>query len=752
MTEGEKRCGLSSLLPMSCRGRAEAFARRLHSRLRSLGSEDDSSSCASENSWLTTNEISNPAVTSLQPRHTIDNDIFMDFGIDFESPGSPEEEEEVPESELTKFITNSKDDLHMTNLDECNCIKIPGNSHPGNRSSVDSDSSDGPYFDPENIDVDNNCTFSNHINGISPDHSTASTSQVSKAEVINIVPSDIPSSSECTVSSLSRTVSDEPIISQYEDSLTDTIAEDSFVPALETQSTSGWKLSYEPKSNGNNNIYSAIDLESLKCNRVNSHVDENKLIINDDLTDTRNNECRRIVDEEERQRLVDDEENQRLVDDEESRRYIDDEVAKSDKESETILYNEDTKILVKDDEENRRLIENEENQLFDNVEDKVIIEDEQQQSIINNEKSRAVCNEGENRKLRDDGEQIQILLNENQDKKEPSSNENINCSLQTEKESYCSHLDIQQNLTVECPNSRSCITPVVQISTLEIKDSGENESNEESVVSEEINKSENKNNLRVTSSPIQNETEENEMEDRIPRVRRCSSLKTGKTPPGTPGRKKIVRFADVLGLDLADVRTFLDEIPKVPTSAYDDLSDADLSLSLSDSSLSSAAPSMNILHTSTKTFVPLFQQPGGEPNFFDKVREQQVCLENAVMQDSEVPCICGTVRVRNLDFNKSVHIRYTIDAWKSFADLQATYLNNSCDGFSDKFSFTLYVHTLTVGQRLDFAVRFQCKGCQYWDNNDGQNYSFQCLPTCTNTPYFPIIAPDDRNWAGAAFY
>lgn len=55
------------------------------------------------------------------------------------------------------------------------------------------------------------------------------------------------------------------------------------------------------------------------------------------------------------------------------------------------------------------------------------------------------------------------------------------------------------------------------------------------------------------------------------RVRRCSSLKTGKTPPGTPGRKKIVRFADVLGLDLADVKTFLDEIPTVPRSAYADL-------------------------------------------------------------------------------------------------------------------------------------------------------------------------------------
>ena len=65
--------------------------------------------------------------------------------------------------------------------------------------------------------------------------------------------------------------------------------------------------------------------------------------------------------------------------------------------------------------------------------------------------------------------------------------------------------------------------------------------------------------------------DEDECVPRPQRLRRCSSLKTGKTPPGTPGRKKIVRFADMMGLDLADVRTFMDEIPKVPTSAYEDL-------------------------------------------------------------------------------------------------------------------------------------------------------------------------------------
>ena len=56
-------------------------------------------------------------------------------------------------------------------------------------------------------------------------------------------------------------------------------------------------------------------------------------------------------------------------------------------------------------------------------------------------------------------------------------------------------------------------------------------------------------------------------------VKRSTSLKTYKTPPGTPSRKKAVRFADALGLDLEDVRHVLnlDDPPNIPASAMKDL-------------------------------------------------------------------------------------------------------------------------------------------------------------------------------------
>ncbi|XP_076264940.1 glycogen binding subunit 76A isoform X2 [Rhynchophorus ferrugineus] len=245
-----------------------------------------------------------------------------------------------------------------------------------------------------------------------------------------------------------------------------------------------------------------------------------------------------------------------------------------------------------------------------------------------------------------------------------------------------------------------------------------------------------------------NDDDDEDNDEVIPRVRRCSSLKTGKTPPGTPGRKKIVRFADVLGLDLADVRTFLDEVPKVPKSAYNDLSDADISESTDIHTVNA----LNKYHgiVIDKFLLAQFDQPAGRPNFLDLVRENLVCLENAVVDDPILFLIKGTVRVRNLDFHKSVHVRYTLDSWKTFADVQATYVANSCDGFSDRFSFVIYAHTLTVGQRLEFACRFQCKGCQYWDSNKGNNYCFQCLPAATSST-LPISNHGHNDW-GASFY
>lgn len=246
--------------------------------------------------------------------------------------------------------------------------------------------------------------------------------------------------------------------------------------------------------------------------------------------------------------------------------------------------------------------------------------------------------------------------------------------------------------------------------------------------------------LREPSSD--NDSQISTPEDEKPRrVQRSSSLKSGKTPPGTPGCKKIVRFADVLGLDLADVRTFMDDIPRVPKSAFYDL----------ESRKSELTPSLP-----TKCLVPMFQQPAGSPDFLEKVKMNKVCLENAFQ--SESLSITGTVRVLNIEFNKTVYIRYTLDNWENFADLQATYIPNSSDVFSDKFSFVLYAHTLDIGQRIEFAIKYNTAGQLFWDSNGGTNYIFQCLNASVPSTQSNLStavnrdsnSPEEDSWA--SFY
>lgn len=267
---------------------------------------------------------------------------------------------------------------------------------------------------------------------------------------------------------------------------------------------------------------------------------------------------------------------------------------------------------------------------------------------------------------------------------------------------------------------------VEEILTVSVNESKENNLNEtilidnglaEIVTSEIVNEKESSPEPEIDPSLLKVEckTDDDLDDDKPQRVRRCSSLKTGKTPPGTPGRKKIVRFADVLGLDLADVKTFMDEIPVIPKSAYDDLTGCDVQ---------SSPPARPPPRLGALTLVPLFQVPH---DFTEKLAKQNVCLESSRVCDGVHVTISGSVRVRNLDFHKTVHIRYTMNRWKTYTDLQANYVQGSCDGFADRFQFLLYAPCISSGQRLELAVRFQCKGQQFWDNNSGANYCFDCL-------------------------
>jgi hypothetical protein len=59
------------------------------------------------------------------------------------------------------------------------------------------------------------------------------------------------------------------------------------------------------------------------------------------------------------------------------------------------------------------------------------------------------------------------------------------------------------------------------------------------------------------------------------------------------------------------------------------------------------------------------------------------------------------------------------------SELVAVYVPGSSDGFSDKFSFRLVVGSLPVGSRIQFCLRYNSSGAEFWDSNNGTNYVFQ---------------------------
>lgn len=196
--------------------------------------------------------------------------------------------------------------------------------------------------------------------------------------------------------------------------------------------------------------------------------------------------------------------------------------------------------------------------------------------------------------------------------------------------------------------------------------------------------------------------------------RRSSLLKIRKIPTGTSGqKKKVVRFADDLGLNLTEIRTFITEVKKIPTYIF--------------------RPKLPISsrRRSDKVIKPLFQPPVASSNFLNIVKTQNVALEYVdIANPNHLQTrflIKGAVRVRNLDFNKTVHIRYSLDSWRSYSDVLAEYMPYSSDGFTDKFTFTIFRNSMEIGQRIEMAIRFSCKGEEFWDNNHGDNYCFQCM-------------------------
>lgn len=120
-----------------------------------------------------------------------------------------------------------------------------------------------------------------------------------------------------------------------------------------------------------------------------------------------------------------------------------------------------------------------------------------------------------------------------------------------------------------------------------------------------------------------------------------------------------------------------------------------------------------------------FQQPASDYlDFRRRLDTENVSLENVIVRETE-QAVVGTVKVRNLSYNKEVFVRITSDGWRTHEDAFCTYVRNTpaAQGVTvlyDTFSFRLTLPPRS--RRLEFCVCYRCDGSEFWDNNNSKNY------------------------------
>jgi hypothetical protein len=166
--------------------------------------------------------------------------------------------------------------------------------------------------------------------------------------------------------------------------------------------------------------------------------------------------------------------------------------------------------------------------------------------------------------------------------------------------------------------------------------------------------------------------------------------------------------------------------------------------------------------THTATLIPEFIEPFVQMNFQDRVKSASVCLENCYVSNTVsgsgagaaaaalavasslissaspppasvagagsspsdgVISVTTCIRVVNRSFEKEIYVRFTTNDWATWCEEKANFIPTSTDSWSDRFTATFFVAHLNAGQRVKFALRYQTGGQEFWDNNNGQDYS-----------------------------
>ncbi|XP_013144086.1 PREDICTED: protein phosphatase 1 regulatory subunit 3B-B [Papilio polytes] len=123
-----------------------------------------------------------------------------------------------------------------------------------------------------------------------------------------------------------------------------------------------------------------------------------------------------------------------------------------------------------------------------------------------------------------------------------------------------------------------------------------------------------------------------------------------------------------------------------------------------------------------------FVQPASDYlEFRRRITEECVSLENVIVKQNEL-AVDGTVKVKNLDYLKEVFVRTTPDGWSTKEDTYCAFIESGPllqNGVSTYDTFGFQLQLPIHSRRLDFCVGFRCQGKEFWDNNNGKNYTIE---------------------------
>lgn len=182
--------------------------------------------------------------------------------------------------------------------------------------------------------------------------------------------------------------------------------------------------------------------------------------------------------------------------------------------------------------------------------------------------------------------------------------------------------------------------------------------------------------------------------------------------------RKRVKFADALGLNLASVKHFsTSEDPHIPAKVFNRLKSFPLH---KDREIMDDL-CVNITSTLALDYlVPTFNMPVDSGDMETRLARYRVALESVTVTQFDVR---GIIRAMG---RREVGVRYTFNDWLSFVDAQAIPVPTEDKTRGERFSFTMYTPPfLDPSASVHFAVYMREDNSEFWDNNDGLNYSLK---------------------------